>query len=162
MENQDPQKKQALITSMRLLAATAKSRIELAGRLKEKGYPDPVIQNTLDDLEKQGFLNDRTYARNLKSQFTFGKPSGSSKIAFELKRHGISAAIREEVLSEINPEEERERALDLGRIRWDKERKAPKEKRRQRVYSFLVRRGFSFSHARDVIETLERSDHEGG
>ncbi len=162
MENQDPQKKQAMITSMRLLAATAKSRAELAGRLKEKGYPDQVIQNALDDLEKQGFLNDRTYARNLKSRFTHGKPSGLNKIAFELKRHGISAAIREEVLSEINPEEERERAFELGRIRWNKEHKAPQEKRRQRVYSFLVRRGFSFSHARDVIETLERSAHEGG
>lgn len=154
----DSQRKQAMITSLRLLTATAKSRTELAKRLKEKGYEEEVIEVTLVDLEKQGLLNDRTFAENLRSRLTLGKPSGSRKIEFEMKRRGVPSKIRQEVLEEITPEEESERARELGTARWEKFASLPAEKRRKRVYDFLIRRGFGFNIARDLIEEFERKD----
>lgn len=149
-------KKQAMITSLRLLAATPKSRSELARRLREKNYPEEVISETLNDLEKKGFLSDQAFAENVKAKYLHGKPSGSKRIDFELKRRGISGALREKVLSEISPEDEKERAREIGLLRWSKHEKLEPEKRKKRVYDFLIRRGFDFSLARDLIEEFER------
>ena len=150
-----------MITSLRLLTATSKSRADLASRLRDKGYADEVIQETLGELERQGLLNDRGFAENLKSRFTLSKPSGSRKIDFELKRRGISAKIRREVLDEIAPEEEFARAREIGLVRWEKFTSLPEEKRKKRVYDFLIRRGFGFQIVRDLIEEFERlSEHD--
>ncbi len=157
---EEGQRKQAMITTLRLLAATPKSRFELTRRLREKGYAESVILQTLDELEKKGFLSDRAFAENLKSRFTLGKPSGSKKIAFELKRHGVPPQIREEVMSGLEPEEEMARAREIGMLRWNQHARLAPEKRKKRVYDFLLRRGFDYSIARDLIEEFERC-HEG-
>ena len=152
----ESQRKQAMITSLRLLTATAKSRIELSKRLFDKGYGEEVIQETLGELEKLGLLNDRSFAENLKSRLTTSKPSGSRKIEFEMKRRGVPSKIRQEILEEITPEEETERARELGLARWEKFASLPEDKRKKRLYDFLVRRGFGFRIARDLIEEFDR------
>ncbi|MSR76923.1 MAG: hypothetical protein EXS63_01665 [Candidatus Omnitrophica bacterium] len=151
----DSQKKQAMITSLRLLTATSKSRTELSTRLRDKGYAEEIIQETLTELEKQGVLNDRSFAENLKSRLTVSKPSGARKIEFEMKRHGVPAKIRQEIMEELNPEEEKERARELGSARWKRFSSLPGDKRKKRIFDFLVRRGFSFQIAKDLIEELE-------
>ena len=76
-------KKQAWLTAFRLLAASSKSRQELAKKLRDKGYPENVIQEILDGLEKQRVLNDQNFASNLLTRYTQVQPSGSKRIAFE-------------------------------------------------------------------------------
>lgn len=151
----ESQKKQAMTTVLRLLAATPKSRTELAGKLKRKGFDGALIKETLDELEEQGIVNDRVYARELTARFTQAKPSGRKKIEFELKRHAVPEKIQEEVLEAITPENETERAREIARERWQRMEKQPPLKRKKKVYDFLVRRGFDFQITRDIIEELE-------
>ena len=148
-------KNQAQISALRLLAASPKSRKELAGKLADKGYPEETVRETLDQLEKQGLQSDRAFAQNLLERWTYAQPSGRRKIDFELKRRGIASAIREELLSSIAPEDERARARELASARWERLTKLPAEKRTQRVYEFLIRRGFDFQICRDLVEQLE-------
>ena len=150
----ESQKKQAWISSLRFLAASPKSRTELAKKLADKGYPAPVIRETLDELEKQGFLNDRSYAQQLLARRIQGQPSGQRKISFELKHHGIPESIREEILSGLTPEEERTRARDVAVQRWERLKGQPLEKRKKRVYDLLIRRGFDYQVARDILDEL--------
>lgn len=154
----DSEAKQAKITSLRLLAASPKSRIELSKKLSRKGYRPQVIQETLDELEKQGVLNDLAYARNLILRWTQGKNSGKKKILFELKRRGVSRGVCETVLAEISPEEERRQALEAGLYRWQRFKQLPQEKRRKRVYDFLVRRGYDFELVRDLLREIELNE----
>ncbi len=153
----ESQKKQAWVTSLRLLAASPKSRKELAFKLTDKGYEEGVIQEILDNLERQGILSDRSYGRNLVARFVQGQPSGRRKIAFELKRHGLPSSIQEELLGELNPEEEIARAEELAGARWERLKNFPIEKRRKRVYDFLIRRGFDFQIVRDILEKFEHA-----
>jgi len=127
----------------------------LARRLAEKGYEEKVICDTLDGLEKQGLLSDKKFAQDLVSQLTAGRPSGLKKISFELKRRGISSKIREEVLSSITPEDEAACARQIGLARWERLERFEPEKRKKRVYDFLVRRGFDYQLVRDLIEKFE-------
>lgn len=151
----DSQKKQALVIAMRTLAASPKSRAEITQKLKDKGIPSPVIEEALAELESQGILSDKAYAQNLIAKFTHGKPSGSRKIKFELKRHGISGKDSEEALAGLDPEEERARAKELAETRWERFKTADPEKRKKRVFDFLMRRGFDYQTVREVIEELE-------
>ena len=152
----ESQKKQAWITSLRLLTATPKSRKDLAKKLSEKGYDNEVIRQTLEELEAKGILNDRAYAENLVSRHLYGRPSGVRKISFELKRRGISSKLQEELLTPLSGEQETQRAWDAATQRWERFKRIPIENRKRRVYDFLLRRGFEFQLVRDIIETLEK------
>ena len=88
-EPPDEPSKQALITALRLLAASPKSLRELKARIEAGGYPADAVRFALDELVAQGILDDKAYARNLANQLIHGKSSGRHKIAFELKRHGV-------------------------------------------------------------------------
>ena len=156
----DSQKKQATVIALRVLAASPKSRAEISQKLKDKGFALPVIDEVLTDLEKQGFLSDKAYAQNLIAKFTAGQSSGSRKIQFELKRHGISGKISEEVLSGINPEEERARARELAQNRWQRFNNIDPQKRKKRVFDFLLRRGFDFQTVRDIMEEMKSNDEK--
>ncbi len=156
----DSQLKQAWLTSLRLLTATPKSRRDLSKKLLDKGYPEAVVQETLDQLEKQGFLSDLTYAKNLVSRLTHEKPSGRRKISFELKRRGVPAKIQEELLAEIDSTSESQKALELAEAKWQSWARLPDEKRRKRLYDYLMRRGFDFQIARETLEHLESNIHE--
>lgn len=114
----------------------------------------PVVEEVLGDMERQGFLSDKAFAQNLIAKYTHGKPSGSRKIKFELKRRGISGQVSEEALSGIDPDDEKARAKELGEARWEKFSNLDPDKRKKRVFDFLMRRGFDFQIVRDVMEQL--------
>ena len=151
----DPQKEQALIVSLRLLAASPKSRAEVARKLGEKGFRPELVTEVLDEMETKGLLSDKAFAQNLISRFTQGQPSGSRKISFELKRHGVPATLREEMLAGLEPEQEAERAREVAQARWERLKNLPDDKRKKRLYDFLIRRGFDFQLVRDIVEELE-------
>ena len=152
----EEQEKQAWIVSLRLLAATPKSVKELRDKLSAKGFPGEMIQKILDKLESKGLLSDRVFAQNIVSRFTQGRPSGNRRIGFELKRKGVPAKLREEILEGLNPDEENERARGLAKEKWERFSRLDPEKRKRRVYDFLIRRGFDFQTVRDLVEELER------
>ena len=151
----ESQKKQAELTALRLLAASPKTRLQLSQKLLSKGYPRTVVEETLGRLEEQGLLNDRAFAKDLIAKWVHVKPSGIRKISFELKRRGISAKVREELLAELSPEAEGGRARELARAQWEAWSRLPEERRRKKVYDFLARRGFDFEVVRNLIEELE-------
>lgn len=147
-----------MLIAMRLLAATPKSRRDLKSKLADKGLPEDLIEEVLLDLERQGLLCDKVYAQNLAAKYTNSNPSGRRKISFELKRKGIDAPLREEILENLSPEAERERAKELAQGRWHRFSKLEPEKRRKRIYDFLIRRGFEFDLIRDVMTEIQNEN----
>lgn len=150
--------RQALVTSLRLLAITSKSRKGLAQKLEERGFSREVIEGTLDRLEKQGLLNDRSLAQSLLQSYIDYRPSGRRRIAFEMGKRGIKDATIEEALEKYTPGEEKQKALELAKdkgLRW---RKMERMKRRKKIYDFLVRRGFDFSLVREVVGEVEKGE----
>jgi len=150
------QAKQALITCLRLLAASPKSGPELRKKLEAKGYPGEIIDQTLDDLKAQGILDDTRYAKDLMARLTLGKGAGRHKIAFELKRHGIAKKIRDGLLVTVSSEDEIERALAQARMKWAGWAQLDPQKRKKRLYDFLIRKGYDFQIAQDILQKLTR------
>jgi regulatory protein len=156
----DEQAKQALITSLRLLAASPKSGHELRKKLSDKGYADEIIDRALEELRNQGVLDDSKYAKDLIARLTFGKAAGRHKIAFELKRHGISKKISDELLGTVSVEDETERALEQSRLKWAGWSKLDPQKRKKRLYDFLIRKGYDFQIAQDILQKLSKGSSD--
>lgn len=150
------QEKQARVTSLRLLAATPKSRKALQKKLEERGFPREVIEKTLDHLEGERLLDDRVLAQALFQNFSTHRISGRRRIAFELEKRGIRRSLVDELLERYRPEDERVQALELARLKRQRWLKLDRLKRRKKTYDFLIRRGFDFSLAREVMDEIER------
>ncbi len=158
----DEQTKQAFITCLRLLAASPKSGHELKKKLSGKGYAPEVIKQVLTELMTQGILDDTAFAKDLMTRLTIGKAAGRHRIAFELKRHGISKKIREDLLEGISEGDETLRALEQARLKWSGWSKLEPQKRKKRLYDFLVRKGYDFQIVQDILQKLssEPADDE--
>ncbi len=152
------QEKQALVTSLRLLAATPKSRKVLQKKLEEKGYPEETVLKTLDQLETQGLLNDRILAQSLFQTLSNYRGEGRKRVAFEMKKRGIGNDLIQELLENYSPEDEHSKALELARERLDRWKGIDRMKRRKKIYDFLCRRGFDFNLSRDVMNEVEKEN----
>lgn len=129
----DAKRKQAQVSALRMLAAAPKSSQDLKRKLTERGFDEESVEAALSSLEKQGLLNDRAFAENLISRYTHAQPSGARRIAFELKRRGVPAKLREEMMENFRPEQERERAQEIAEVRWQRLERIPWEKRKKRL-----------------------------
>lgn len=155
------QERQALVTSLRLLAASPKSRLKIQEKLKARGFKQGVIERILSQLERQGYLNDRAFAEAVFQSLTNQRPSGRRRIAFELKKRGIKEGLIQELLEPCGEEEERERALAVAKEKAGRWQKVDRQNRRKKIYDFLVRRGFDYALSREVVEEVERGFCEG-
>lgn len=153
--SESEQRKQALLTSLRMLAAAPKSRKQLERKLLDKGYPDPVVKDTLNQLDEQGLLNDRMFAQSLIQIFSTNRISGRKRIAFELKKRGIPGPLTQELLGNRTAPEEQTKALELAKGKFERWQALEKMRRRKKVYDFLVRRGFDFDVAREAVKLAE-------
>ena len=156
----DEQSKQALITALRLLAASPKSGSELRKKLAEKGYASESIEQALDKLRAQGVLDDTLYAKDLLARLTLGKAAGRHKIAFELKRHGVPQKIRNDLLDSLSNEDEAESAFERARLKWAGWSKLEPQKRKKRLYDFLIRKGYDFQIVQDVLQKLSKGSSD--
>lgn len=154
---EEEQYQQAMITSLRLLAASPKSSQEIRKKLAERGYSKNNIDRALTELGAQGVLDDSVYAKDLVARLIHGKAAGKFRIAFELKRHGVSEKIRHELLESITPEAELERALEQAQLKWQGWRNLDLQKRKKRLHDFLIRKGYDFQLAQEVLYRLVKN-----
>ncbi len=82
----------------RLLAHRARSRAELAARLRAKGYDDPAVEATLERLQGDGLVDDRAFAAAFVADKRRLSGWGAGRIAGELARLGVEPAIVEAAL----------------------------------------------------------------
>ncbi len=151
MENE--QRKQAMITALRSLTAGDKSEHELAAKLHDKGYAEENIQAVLAQLRQEGFLSDEVFAKKLSDRILRGKRAGTHKLAFELKKKHIPESIRKEVLSAVDPAEQRAQALEIAEAKILGFKDTDPRILRKKLYDFLIRKGYDFQLAQEAART---------
>jgi regulatory protein len=156
-----------------LLAHRARTRQELAGKLRRKGFGRDRIHACLGRLEERGLLNDAAVAAALVRDRLRHRPRGEARMVSELRSKGIEQAVAAETIARVFADEEvddaalaREAASAwLGRQGAAVQRalgdlRSPdRDKARRRLYGYLARRGFrgdALTHAMDHVERLAR------
>lgn len=140
--------------AIKIVERSAKTEKQVIDKLKEKEYSDDAIKYAVDFLNEYGFINDRLYAKS----FAHDKlmKNGTNKIKFELRRKGISDDIIKETLNDINDDEEIENAVSIAEKKYVQilRRESDKYKIKNKLYTFLAGRGYSFDTVKKVVEIV--------
>lgn len=135
------------LRAVALLARRDHSSCELERKLAVKGYSAEAIAETIRMLTSEGFLDDRRFAQRwTESALRNGRGYGI-KILQELQRRGVPRQIAAEAIKNAEseyPENDSLEAIVSRRFSAFDPSCAPL-KERQRVYSYLQRRGFSLN-----------------
>lgn len=136
---------------MRFFSFRDRTEKEAREKLRKKGIDEKTVEEAIEWLKEEGLLNDANFAR----QWVEGRKEkyGSSRLYRELIRKGVRSEIAREAVGEILEEEELQRAISWGRRRLAS---MPENdpRRRAKLASFLLRRGFSWEIVEKVLRYL--------
>lgn len=132
---------------------------DIAEKLKRKGLSAADAAKILQSLRNGKYLDDSRYA----AAFARDKSSlagwGPTKIAFQLRRKGISDEIVKEALGEIDSSKAAARLDEVLGWKWkDLRREVDIQKKRIKALRFALGRGYSYEEALAVIKKLEKSE----
>jgi regulatory protein len=148
-------------SALSFLTARPRSRAEVRRRLlrprPNRQPPAPeVVERVLARLERMGLLDDREFSDFWVEQRERFSPRAASAVRFELRQRGVAREITDEA---VDSEQDEERALAAGRQRLRSLGGLDYETFRDRLGPFLLRRGFSYTIARQVTKTLWEETH---
>ena len=142
-------------TAYRYLTIRPRSRKELADKLQDKEFSDPMIDAVLEHVTRLGYLDDGKFAAQWAASRIRSRGFGRRRLEQELRIKGISSAIIKDTLNtllEEAPEAETARKEAEKKIRT-LTRFEP-EVRRRRLAGFLERKGFSSEIIRTILRTM--------
>jgi regulatory protein len=139
-------------TAVRFLSLKIRTEKEVRRKLSDEGFGEEVILKVNDELKSIGYINDKIFAQKFIFDRSKLKPKSKKMLKLELQSKGISDLVTDEVLESWEVDEE---ILVEGLIR----RKFGKydltdEKILNKVYSFILHRGFNFELIQGVIRHI--------
>lgn len=126
--------------SLYLLKDRARTEAEIARKLREGFYPEPVIGRVLGFLREYRLVDDEEYGRRYVE--IYGQSRSARWIQNSLRKRGLTAPQIEQALEQGNIEEGAQIEAFLRRKHYDAETAAPEEKRK--IFAALLRRGYSY------------------
>jgi len=140
----------------RLLTYRPRSRAELIGKLKDKGFDGTVIEAVLADLERYGYVNDRQFAEQWAAGRLRLRGFGRRRVERELRDKGIERDIIAETLASVcNDDIEMRTARASAEKKLKILRSFDRETCRRRLAAFLERKGFSYDIIRAVLTDMD-------
>ena len=139
----------------RILSRRDHSRKELKDKAYKKGYSGSYIDEILDEFEEKEYIDDRKFAlKYTADKFEFND-WGPYKIRTQLFKKGISKAVVEECIRKsFATEDIKESMVALIRKKKKRYQREPKEKRKKKIFDFLLRKGYDSDHIFKHIDEL--------
>tara|TARA_B100000686_G_C16766098_1_gene961885 strand:+ start:984 stop:1463 length:480 start_codon:yes stop_codon:yes gene_type:complete len=138
-------------TGLSLLARRELTSTQLRNRLTNKGFTPEAVNDTIQQLKKEGALDDRRTAGMYARQAALIKHRGPRRAILDIVALGIADDIAREVVSQTYEEVDTQliiqRALNrrlTGRVQ--------DRAQFQKLYQYLVRQGFDGPLAYSVLE----------
>ena len=143
--------KRATKRAMHLLEKMDRTEYKLREKLSEGGYPDEAIEDAIGYVKRYPYLDDERYARNY--VFLAQDRKSRKKLSIELYQRGIKKELIDQILEEeYEADEEKQICQLLEKRGFDP--KTCSEKERQKLYQFLLRRGFQSSDICKVMRMI--------
>ncbi len=142
-------------TCIKLLATREHTSVQLIAKLKAKGVSHDIAHKTIEDLKRDGIVNDERAAEAMAHSET-KKGSSGAKVKAKLKTAGAPTAVAE-VAVKSDKRQAKEAAAKLVEKLDGRLSKATKWRR---VMSGLSRRGFDEDTAKAVTRSLLGAEPE--
>lgn len=137
-----------------LCARQERCRQELLLKLKAWGTPRP--EKVLDQLEKEGFLNEARFAEDFAVGHFRQKGWGKQMIRAALQSKAIQSALLQAGLDAIDAGEYSAALKALVKKRWAYEKEPDLFLRQQRVQRYLVGRGWEADDVRNALASVAK------
>ncbi len=145
----------------RFLANRLHSKYELKIKLRKKKYSEEIIERAIADLSEKGFIKEDEFVSAFVSQKINQKKWGINKIRMQLYSKGIDKELVESYLQKHIGNEsifENAYALALKKYESIKNGKLTELKTQQKIFSFLLNRGFDSDIIKAVLRKIFNSD----
>lgn len=142
----------------RLLSQRAYSTRDLAAKLRGKGFTPQVVEQSVERLTTQGYLNDAKLAADMTERLQ-ARGFGPAGIKQKLAHKGLDRALIELTLEARDEDHDLEAARKLVSSRFDPD--ALKQARiHARAFRLLLRRGYSYDLAKQLLGNAPRQGRE--
>jgi len=146
--------------ALNMLAARGRASADLRRILIRKGEPVDRVAIAIERLERAGFVDDASFAR----QFTRSKAVGAGlsrrRVQQELAKRGVARDVSDEAIETVFVEEGVDEEASIERVARKKLRSLSSvddATRKRRLYSFLARRGYDSDAISRVLRILLES-----
>lgn len=147
--------------ALRYLGSKPRTSKEITERLIQKEIGQEVIDQILQRLQQEGLLNDALYAKKWARERVVSQKKGKAWVSQELRQKGVHKSLIAEALEEVDEDMELQSALLIGRKKWN-QTKGEIMDRKRKTGAYLMRRGFSGTHARMVINRVMKEEELSG
>jgi len=137
--------------AVRLLARRPYSAAEIRRALASQEIAPSVIDEALARLEALGYVDDYAFAQYWVENRERFRPRGARALRYELRQKGIADAIIQQALDGFDSAES---AYAAAHEHVRRLRGLDRRTFRTRLSGFLVRRGFEYGTAREVVDRL--------
>ena len=157
-------KQECFDAAIRFLESRLHSRAELRRKLARREYGDAVLDATLDDLTRLGYVNDARFAQTKALSAAQNKHHGKHRAMLELFKAGVAGETAHRAVEDVYDVTD-----STGIARALAIKQAPRLRKldpivaRRRLVGMLQRRGFDYDSIRPVIDEVlgqEISDRE--
>ena len=148
----------AYYITLKYLNIRARSKKEIRTYLLKKEFDENVINDTINKLEKQGYINDLSFAKMFLNNKLITTSNGPQKIKKELMQHNISIDDINNVLEDYTDDIQIEKInKQINRIIKSNRNKGNVYLKRK-IYSELNNEGFKSSLIENAINNINLED----
>ncbi|MFC7441529.1 RecX family transcriptional regulator [Laceyella putida] len=143
---------------MRYLSYKPRTVYEVRQYLKQKEYDPALGEQAIEEMEAQGFLDDRQYAKSWVAERHRHKGYGALRLRQELTKKGVASSYIDEALIEMDEEEQRQVAMEIAERRYLRICGEPWPTIERRLGQYLLRQGYSMSLVYTVLREFRERD----
>jgi regulatory protein len=156
---QDEQYVEAKQTALDYLAYKPRTEEEVRRKLRREDVPSMVIDDVVARLYELEYLDDEAYAHDYAHNRFASKKYGPVRIRRELEERGVDRHVADAAVDDLFAE------VNATAAAWSHaEKRWPRlageddpRRRRQKMYRYLRRRGFSSDTIRPILDELEQN-----
>ncbi|WP_432479224.1 regulatory protein RecX [Nocardioides sp. GXQ0305] len=137
------------------LTGRARSRTELADKLRQRNVPDEIAARLLDRFEEVGLVDDAAFAHAWVSGRHSAKGLAPRALAQELRRKGVDDDVAREALDRVDDDQQEATARSLVRKKLRSLERFDEATQTRRLVGMLARKGYppglAFRVVRDEV-----------
>ncbi|HKL87475.1 MAG TPA: RecX family transcriptional regulator [Salinibacter sp.] len=153
----DEQYVQAKQRALDYLAHKPRTEEEVRRKLRRQDAPEAVIEDVVNRLYELSYLDDEAYAEDYVRNRFASKKYGPVRIRRELVERGVDRHTADAAVDDLFAEKDvRAAARTHAEKRWDRLDDEEPRRRKQKVYRYLRRRGFTSDTINPLLDELER------
>ena len=140
--------------TLRFLSFRPRSVREIRTYLKKKDVHEDLQDLVINRLQEKKYLDDVSFAKWWIEQRSQFRPKGKRVLTAELRQRGVALDDIEEAFAQATQPSEEDLCLQVAENKKTRLTSYPREVARKKLFSALLRRGFSYDSVKDVIDKV--------